>query len=74
MDKNKDLDKYIAEENLKRQLDLAIEDVTVWVRQYVSLRTGHGDYASHGIILGQDEIAEIKGFADMLVDLVNDSK
>lgn len=65
-----DLDKKLLEE----QCVLAIDDVHGWVRQYVALRTGHGDYAAQGIILGAHELEQIKQFAYMLVDLVNDCK
>lgn len=59
---------------LKTQCDLALQDVYSFVRQYVSVRTGHGDYATQGIILGKDEKDKIREFANMLVDLVNDCK
>lgn len=63
-----DLDKKLLQE----QCILAIDDVHAWVRQYVALRTGNGDYAKTGVILSPDGYNKVKDFAYFLVDLVND--
>lgn len=65
-------DKDPKETMFKLQRLNAREDVYTWVRQYLAIRAGNPSYAIHGPVFGQDEIALIEKFADMLVDIVND--
>lgn len=58
----------------KIQSTLALQDVNSFVRQYVAIRTSHGDYARTGIVLSEVEQKQIADFAEMLTSLVNDCK